>query len=154
MTHQSWRLSLLGLGAALALGTAGLKSLAAPADNGVTAREARQKNPIPPTEENLAAGKRLYQKQCGDCHGAAGKGDGKSAVDLDPKPSDLSQPEVANQSDGVLFWRITRGRKPMPGFEKTISKEDRWRVVLFIRTLQPPQHNGESWKGGKQRADF
>jgi mono/diheme cytochrome c family protein len=141
MTHNIWRVVALIIATVPALALLSPNSPAAPADKDVTSREAREKNPVEANEENLTAGRRLYQKQCMECHGAAGKGDGKAAVDLDPKPSDLSRPEVAEKSDGALFWRITRGRKPMPGFEKMIVAEDRWRVVLFIRTLQKPEHN-------------
>ena len=41
------------------------------------ARAARKKNPIPPDEKSLAAGKAVYAKECASCHGDAGKGDGE-----------------------------------------------------------------------------
>jgi mono/diheme cytochrome c family protein len=154
MTHKIWRVGLMFVAISPVLAWFGPKSPAAPRDMGITKREARQKNPLPATEKNIGAGKLLYQNQCMDCHGASGKGDGKSAADLDPKPSDLSLPEVAGLSDGALFWRITRGRKPMPGFERMMAEEDRWRVVLFIRTLQKSEGKKESSDPANQRPDF
>jgi len=101
-------------------------------------RAARRKNPIPADEKSIAAGKQVYLKQCLSCHGPLGKGDGQAAKDLNPKPHDLSDPKIAAQSDGALFWKITNGRKPMPTFEKLIPKEeDRWKVVNYVRTLEP-----------------
>jgi mono/diheme cytochrome c family protein len=102
------------------------------------ARAARKKNPIPADGKSVAAGKDVYIAQCLKCHGDAGKGDGPSAKDLDPKPKDLSDPKIAGQTDGSMFWKITTGRKPMPGFENLISEDDRWNVINYVRTLEPP----------------
>lgn len=99
------------------------------------ARAARKKNPIPADADSLAAGKVVYTAQCAACHGPAGKGDGPSAKDLNPKPRNLSDPAIQAQSDGSLFWKITEGKKPMPTFEKLISDNDRWNVINLVRTL-------------------
>jgi mono/diheme cytochrome c family protein len=101
------------------------------------ARAARKKNPIAPDAGSIAAGKAIYMTQCLKCHGDAGKGDGPSAKDLNPRPKDLSDPNVASQTDGALFWKITTGRKPMPTFEQLISEDDRWNVINYVRTLAP-----------------
>lgn len=100
-------------------------------------RAARKKNPISPDDKSIAAGKTLYLAQCLKCHGDSGKGDGPSAKDLNPRPKDLSDPKIAGQTDGALFWKITNGRKPMPAFENLISEDDRWNVVNYLRTLAP-----------------
>jgi mono/diheme cytochrome c family protein len=100
-------------------------------------RAARKKNPIAADDKSIAAGKGIYIAQCLKCHGDAGKGDGPSAKDLDPKPKDLSDPAIASQTDGALYWKITTGRKPMPSFENLLSDDDRWSVVNYVRTLEP-----------------
>ena len=101
------------------------------------ARAARKKNPIAADAKSIAAGKDVYVAQCVKCHGDAGKGDGPSAKDVDPKPRDLSDPKIASQSDGSIFWKLTTGRKPMPTFENLISEDDRWNVINYVRTLEP-----------------
>jgi len=101
------------------------------------ARAARKKNPIAPDDKSIAAGKAVYVAQCLKCHGDAGKGDGPSAKDLNPRPKDLSDPNIAGQTDGALYWKITTGRKPMPTFEQLISEDDRWNVINYVRTLAP-----------------
>jgi mono/diheme cytochrome c family protein len=103
----------------------------------VPARAARKKNPIDSTPASIAAGKAVYAVQCLKCHGDTGKGDGQSSKDLKVKPKDLSDPVIASQSDGALFYKITAGRAPMPTFEKLISDDDRWNVVNYVRTLEP-----------------
>lgn len=101
------------------------------------ARAARKKNPIPADAKSIAAGRDVYIAQCLKCHGDAGKGDGPSAKDLDKKPRDLSDPQIAAQTDGALFWKLTTGRKPMPKFEDLITEDDRWNVINYVRTLEP-----------------
>jgi mono/diheme cytochrome c family protein len=102
------------------------------------ARQAKKKNPIPADDKSIAAGKQIYVTQCLKCHGDTGKGDGPSAKDLTPRPKDLSDPAVAGQTDGALYWKITTGKKPMPTFENLISEDDRWNVVNYLRKIAPP----------------
>ena len=40
-----------------------------------TAR-ANVRNPVPPDERSLAAGKAIYEQNCAACHGETGRGDG------------------------------------------------------------------------------
>src|SRR5258708_37476483 len=102
----------------------------------VPAREAEKKNPILADEKSIAKGKAVYAQNCLACHGPAGKGDGPKAAELQPKPRDLSSPEVAGQGDGELYWKITEGRRPMPAFGKLISDEDRWHAINYIHTFR------------------
>lgn len=99
------------------------------------ARAAKKKNPVALDETSLAKGKTLYVKECLSCHGPTGKGDGPGAKDLETKPHDLSSPQLREQTDGALFWKITEGKKPMPSYAQTFSDEDRWNLVNYIRSL-------------------
>ena len=106
------------------------------------ARAAKKKNPIPADAKSIAAGKAVYIAQCLSCHGNSGRGDGPASKDLNPKPRDLGAPNVAAQTDGALFWKLTEGRKPMPSFEKLITEDERWHVINYIRTfaaVPPPK---------------
>ena len=94
-----------------------------------------RKNPIPADGKSLAAGREVYTANCADCHGPHGKGDGRMAKDLKKRPPDLTDPEVASEPDDVLFNRISRGRKPMPSFEKLLSEQERWHVVNYVHKL-------------------
>jgi mono/diheme cytochrome c family protein len=97
-------------------------------------RAARKKNPIPTSEQSLKMGKQFYARECQDCHGANGKGDGPAARDMAEIP-DLALPRIQKQTDGELFYKITTGRKPMPGAEKSLTEEQRWHVVNYIRGM-------------------
>jgi mono/diheme cytochrome c family protein len=37
--------------------------------------------------------------------------------------------------DGEIFWKISKGRKPMPTFEQQLSRRERWDLVSYVRTL-------------------
>jgi mono/diheme cytochrome c family protein len=99
------------------------------------AAEAQKKNPVAATESALAAGQKIYLKTCALCHGKSGDADGPAVIELNIHPAKLSDPKLATEPDGSLFWKITTGKKPMPAFGKRLSETDRWHLVHYIRTL-------------------
>jgi mono/diheme cytochrome c family protein len=42
---------------------------------------------------------------------------------------------------GKLYDTITNGRSTMGGYEGQISVEDRWAIVLYVRTLQQSEYS-------------
>jgi mono/diheme cytochrome c family protein len=99
---------------------------------------AKLKNPVTATPASIAAGKGLFEKQCVSCHGATGKGDGKSAAQLTPKPSDLTDARWKHgSSDGEIYTLIKDGSKNtgMRGFASKMTEQDMWNVVNYVRTL-------------------
>ena len=99
------------------------------------ATEAQKKNPIAANESSRAAGQKIYSKTCAMCHGKTGNADGPAVIELNIHPAKLSDPKLATESDGSLFWRITTGKKPMPAYGKRLSETDRWNLVNYVRTL-------------------
>jgi len=102
------------------------------------AAEAQKKNPVPANGSSLAAGQKIYSKTCAMCHGKTGDADGPAVIELNIHPAKLSDPKLATEPDGALFWKITTGKKPMPAFGKRLSETDRWNMVNYIRTLPKP----------------
>ena len=99
---------------------------------------AQEANPVAPSPEVLAKGKKLYEDNCQKCHGKSGKGDGPDA-DPDHMPDDFTDPaRAARNPDGVMFYKIWNGRsKPkMPAFKTDISKTDVWTVINYAKTLR------------------
>lgn len=96
----------------------------------VPENEAAQKNPSAYNLENVKKGKALYLLNCKSCHGDPGKHNGLPLV---PAPPDVTSELMQDNSEGALFYKITHGKGGMPKFEKTISEDDRWRLVNFIR---------------------
>src|SRR5438093_579518 len=78
------------------------------------ASAAAKKNPVRTNAASIGRGKTVYTAECLSCHGSSGKGDGPAAKDLKESPGDMTK--LGSQSDGALFWKISEGKKPMPGF--------------------------------------
>jgi mono/diheme cytochrome c family protein len=90
-------------------------------------------NPLSSRPATAAGGHKLFIRNCVECHGQDGTG-------IEKKHSaDLQLPVVQQQSDGVLFWKITNGNtgRGMPSFSK-VPELQRWQIVLYIRTLEQP----------------
>lgn len=100
-------------------------------------RFARLKNPVASSKGAIDLGRQIYATACISCHGPGGEGDGVAAPFLEVKPSSLIDPKVQKQADGELFWKISKGRSPMPGFEASYSKEQLWQAVTYIKSLAP-----------------
>jgi mono/diheme cytochrome c family protein len=93
------------------------------------------KNPLAGNNSVLADARTMYVANCGPCHGVKGKGDGPAAQGLNPKPADHTSAVVQSETDGSLFWKLSEGRNPMPGYKKIFSDQQRWALINYIRTL-------------------
>ncbi len=102
--------------------------------------EAKQRqNPFQPSEAALQSARSVYSEKCASCHGETGKGDGPDASSHNPAPSDFTDRQrLRTETDGELFYKITEGHKPMPSFKKRLTEEQRWRLVLLIRSFSSP----------------
>jgi mono/diheme cytochrome c family protein len=101
-------------------------------------RSAFLRNPIPRSVESIARGRQLFAKDCAVCHGAQGRGDGVAAAALPQRPEDLSRiapPPIF--PDGVVAYRIINGVKMMPAFKSTLTENEIWDLLNFIRSLAP-----------------
>ncbi len=109
----------------------------------IVPEEAKQvKNPLEPSEAALQAIRPIYLDKCASCHGNSGKGDGHDASLYDPAPSNFTDAKpMHGVTDGELFYKITSGHKPMPSFKKRLSEEQRWQLVLLIRSFAGPPVN-------------
>jgi mono/diheme cytochrome c family protein len=95
-------------------------------------------NPIQTSASALAAGRANYMDKCTQCHGQTGKGDGPDAASYYPSPTSLVDAKhMSSVTDGEIFYQISQGRKPMPAFKKKLSEEQRWQLVLYVRSLAP-----------------
>ena len=94
----------------------------------------RLSGPLPADDADEDRGPLMYETYCQVCHGAAGAGDGSVGQKYNPQPMDLTLPYVQNQPDGQLFYTITHGGVVMPSYRFAMSKEDRWRIVRYLRT--------------------
>lgn len=109
-------------------------------------------NPFRPLEQSdpsafarhLANGRRVYFENCVYCHGDAMRGDGMYARGLNPIPTNFADAgAIALLQESFLFWRIAKGGPglpeeggpwdtAMPAWEKMLTEEEMWDVVLFL----------------------
>lgn len=95
-------------------------------------------------EENLAAGRRLYFRNCMFCHGDHLDGKGLFADAVNPLPANFRDSGTISQlEEGYVYWRIATGgpglpdgatpwNSSMPVWQDFLSAEEIWQVVAFI----------------------
>lgn len=103
---------------------------------GYEAAGANLHNPFQATPENLKEGEVLYGKFCVHCHGAGGEGDGLVGGKLPGPPPPYSTKK--DLPDGKMFHSITYGKGLMGSHAAQVSKDERWKLILYIRKLQFP----------------
>jgi cytochrome c6 len=76
----------------------------------------------------------IYKAKCASCHGADGKGDTPAGKGM--KIKDLASEDVQKMSDADLAGIIEKGKKPMPGYEGKLTKEQIDSLVKWMRALK------------------
>jgi putative copper export protein/mono/diheme cytochrome c family protein len=88
---------------------------------------------------SIVRGAALLPAHCAVCHGTEGRGDGPGAKGLPVPPADLTAAHLWGHSDGELFWWLSHGIEApegglaMPGFAGTLSEDQRWALIDYIR---------------------
>jgi mono/diheme cytochrome c family protein len=95
------------------------------------AEASARQNPLASRPEAAAGGRKLFMKNCAECHGQDGSGIEKK------RSANFHHPVVQEQSDGALFWKITNGNagRGMPSFSK-LPELQRWQLVLYLRSFR------------------
>jgi mono/diheme cytochrome c family protein len=105
-----------------------------------------QKNPLNDAPQTLADGKEAFSHYCVACHGIDGQNTGVPFADrMAPPVPSLASYDVQRYSDGQLKWVIDYGIWPsgMPGSKGTLSDEEIWSIVVYLRHLPPAGSVGE-----------
>lgn len=94
--------------------------------------------------QHVENGKTIYYQQCFFCHADALAGDGMYAHGVNPAPANfIDQGVLPNFQETFFFWRIAKGGpgmpdeggpgdSAMPEWERFLSNEEMWEVVLFL----------------------
>lgn len=89
----------------------------------------------PTPKKTEQSGARLFAINCEHCHGPEGTGDGPVAGFLPELPANLQAPAVQQKSEAELYDIVTHGQKVMPAFARFLSREERWVLVTFMKSL-------------------
>lgn len=108
----------------------------------------RVNNPIPPTDENLIYGMKVYTMNCSLCHGT-----------LDNKPSPLEKsffppvPQLildpVDDPEWHIYYAVRTGVRysGMPAWNKALSDDDIWKVTAFLSRVEKlPPGVQDYWK--------
>jgi cbb3-type cytochrome oxidase cytochrome c subunit len=87
------------------------------------------------------AGRGIYTQNCAACHGMEGRGNGPNALSLEKKPANFTRPFYKQYPDDFWFYRISEGvpGTRMPRFGETLTEEQRWYLVAYLKTLPQDQ---------------
>lgn len=81
-------------------------------------------------------GAAVFASFCQHCHGPTGQGDGLVVKRGFPPPPSLTAQHALGMKDGQMFHVVTYGQGNMPGHAAQLSRADRWRAIIHVRTLQ------------------
>jgi mono/diheme cytochrome c family protein len=108
----------------------------------------RVTSPVPPTDENLIEGMKIYTMNCAGCHG-----------NLDHKPSDFGRsfyppvPQLivhpVDDPEWHIYYAVRTGVRytGMPAWSKTLSESDMWKVTAFLSRIEKlPPAVQDYWK--------
>ena len=117
-------------------------------DNSVERHAPRVNNPVPPTDENLIAGIKIYTMNCALCHGGIDRQ--PSALEKSfypPPPSLILHPP--DDPEWRVFYVIRTGVRytGMPAWDKTLSEPDIWKLTAFLTRVEKlPPAVQDYWK--------
>ncbi len=94
-------------------------------------------NPVAASDQRaLARGEHVFKSFCTPCHGADAGGMGSVTQRGVPPPPSLLAAHAVGMKDGQLFHILTYGQNNMASYASQISRDDRWNVIAYVRSLQ------------------
>ena len=86
----------------------------------------------------------VFANFCQPCHGPTGEADGLVVMHGFPAPPPLKRGQTQRKTDAEFFQIVTNGQNTMPGYGLQLSREDRWRAILHVRTLRRSSQSPEA----------
>lgn len=105
-------------------------------NEGYQAAKAGLKNPLFYTEDNVKAGKALYDIYCAICHGSKGNGKGQ-LVKTEKILGVPSYDDVGRAvTEGSIYHVMYYGINSMGSYASQTSIKDRWQIVQYVESLK------------------
>ena len=105
-------------------------------------------NPVPPTDENLIEGIKIYTMNCALCHGGLDRQPSSLEKSLYPPPPSLIL-HPPDDPEWHVFYVIRTGIRytGMPAWDKTLSEPDMWKLTAFLTRIEKlPPAVQDYWK--------
>jgi len=84
---------------------------------------------------DYAKGKAFFLKNCAECHGAKGDGQGKRAYFINPRPADFTSERMRNRLNRPAIFIFTSQGKlgtEMPAWNKVLSEQEIANVAEYV----------------------
>jgi len=117
-------------------------------DNSVDRHAPRVNNPVPPTDENLIAGLKIYTMNCALCHGDVNRQPSALEKSFYPQSPNLILHPLDDE-EWHVFYVIRTGIRytGMPAWDKALSESDMWKITAFLtRVNKLPPAVQDYWK--------
>ena len=91
-----------------------------------------KRNPMEHNSEALAAGRKLFERHCAQCHGGSAEGSKRG-----PSLRDGAR----QATPGELFWILKNGSKGTamaPFIPLVLTEEEAWKVISYVRSFGRP----------------
>jgi mono/diheme cytochrome c family protein len=95
--------------------------------------------PIETTLDLLRRGQQRFNITCAMCHGATATGNGITKQHGLTTVVTLQDDRIRKMADGEIFDTITHGKNTMMAYGPTITVDDRWAIIAYLRALQRSQ---------------
>ncbi len=102
------------------------------------------------------SGSGIFRQNCAVCHGLNGLGNGPNALAMNKKPANFTRPFFKKYSNETWYYKVSEGvpGTRMPRWKLTLSSEQRWYLVAYLKTLPQNQPiiaeyetiDSEDWK--------
>jgi mono/diheme cytochrome c family protein len=108
----------------------------------------RVNNPVPPTDDNLISGLKIYTMNCALCHGGIDRQPSTLEKSFYPPPPNLILHPL-DDPEWHVFYAIRTGVRytAMPAWDKTLSESDIWKLTGFLTRIDKlPPAVQDYWK--------
>ncbi len=117
-------------------------------DNSVERHAPRLNNPVPPTDENLIEGLKIFTMNCALCHGRIDRQPSTLEKSFYPPPPNFILHPL-DDPEWHVFYVIHNGVRytGMPAWDQTLSEPDIWKVTAFLTRIDKlPPAVQDYWK--------
>jgi mono/diheme cytochrome c family protein len=117
-------------------------------DNSVERHAPHINNPVPPTDDNLIEGLKIYTMNCALCHGDINRQPSALGKSFYPPPPNLIL-HPPDDEEWHVFYVVRTGVRytGMPAWDKALSEPDIWKVTAFLTRIEKlPPAVQDYWK--------
>ena len=94
-------------------------------------------NPVPPTDDNVIQGMKIYTMNCALCHGAMDLKPSPLAKSFYPAPPQLILHPL-DDPEWHIFYAVRTGVRytGMPAWSSALTEQDMWKVTGFLSRIE------------------